>query len=172
MKTGWKKDRAGQYYRIDGGVRFDVEYDPDTKLWYCRRNGKAAFEAASTLREAKTYCVEPEPGPTMSKIMTLNEFANSCDFPVLLWAGVGCPGGEEVPLNHPDIELPSGFDELDQESPWTSLEGTVDPNENVWRWDGDGNPTDFRGNTVYRLEAYPDRKVWEDLVATYEEDVR
>jgi hypothetical protein len=163
MKTGWKKDRAGQYYRIDGGVRFDVEYEPDTKLWYCRRNGKAAFEAASTLREAKTYCVEPEPCPTRSKRMTLNEFANSCDFPVLLWAGVGCPGGEEVPLNHPDISFADDCDLLD-------LEGTV--TDGVWRWDGDGKPIDECDNTIYRIYAWDDRHSWEKMVNDYEEDVR
>lgn len=55
----WCRMDAGWYAKQVGDVRFDISYDPEYKLWHCRRNGMV-FDAARTLREAKTYCVEPD----------------------------------------------------------------------------------------------------------------
>jgi hypothetical protein len=58
-RTYWCKMEAGRYVKQVGAVRFDIEYDAESKLWHCRRNG-IVFDAARTLTEAKTYCVEPD----------------------------------------------------------------------------------------------------------------
>ena len=57
MGDYWCKMEAGRYAKQVGSVRFEIEYDPETKLWHCRRN-QEQFDAGRTLREAKTYCYE------------------------------------------------------------------------------------------------------------------
>jgi hypothetical protein len=56
--TRWMKAHAGYYIRLHGGRRFTVEFNSETRLWECRRDG-IIFDATRTLGEAKTYCVEP-----------------------------------------------------------------------------------------------------------------
>lgn len=57
MTTPWKRVRSGLYKRLIGGILFTIEYSEESKLWYCRRE-QLMFDAARTLAEAKTYCVE------------------------------------------------------------------------------------------------------------------
>lgn len=57
--TKWRKLRAGFYMRVHGGHRFTAEYNPETKLWECRRD-QILFDAGRTLAEAKSYCNEPD----------------------------------------------------------------------------------------------------------------
>jgi hypothetical protein len=53
--------------------------------------------------------------------------------------------GEMYTPDPSDVSLPS--------EDWWMLEGTVSENGREWSWDGEGNPTDWRFNTVTRLNA-------------------
>jgi hypothetical protein len=95
--------------------------------------------------------------------MTLNEYANDRENVVLFWAGVGTPAGDYAPLGHPDLDFADRRGLLD-------LTGTVDT-DGDWHWDGKGSPTDGRANSITKLHAYADAKVWASLVKEYEEAV-
>ena len=73
--------------------------------------------------------------------VTLGEFGANRVF----YASQGAPAGETVELDPEDMAL--------EEWGWCGLEGTVDA-DGIWRWDGEGDPTDVRRNTVYRLDAW------------------
>jgi len=91
---------------------------------------------------------------TTTNTITLADYANARESVVLFWAGNGAAGGSYDLLGNPDWELYCG-DVLD-------LTGTVDESGD-WHWDGHGNPTDEKGNTVYRLHAYVDAAKWAAL---------
>lgn len=97
---------------------------------------------------------------TDTKTMTLNDYANERSYVVLFWAGVGTPAGEETPIGHPDLDFVDRRGLLD-------LNGTVD-DEGDWRWDGKGDPTDDRRNTITKLLAYVDANRWAKIVEEYE----
>lgn len=83
--------------------------------------------------------------------ISLGDFAN--DFPegqapIGFYASIGKPAGEEFVLNDPDYTTPFDGELFD-------LNGTVDQ-DGIWRWDGEGNPTDFNRNTVTHLSAWYD----------------
>ena len=81
--------------------------------------------------------------------MTLLEYANAREYVVLFYVGVGAPAGDHTPIGHPHIDFAERRGLLD-------LEGTID-GEGQWQWNGEGDPTDDRRNTIYRLTAYPAR---------------
>ena len=95
---------------------------------------------------------------SMTTKMTLVDFANSIEYPVLFWVSVGQPTGDYIPLGYPDWSYPES---------WDDAEGTVD-SDGDWNWDGEGDPRDARSNTVYRLSVYSDRAKWEKLTGDYE----
>lgn len=94
--------------------------------------------------------------------MLLYEYAEQRDGLTYVWmAGVGCPAGEEynhVPWesaddNQPDNEI--DFSELDVLDKFMSLNGSIEGHgqNEIWVWDGEGNPTDFNGNSYYSIKA-------------------
>jgi hypothetical protein len=65
------------------------------------------------------------------------------------------------------IGHPTGCDLIDRdESPvpdgWADLQGTIDGNK--WEWDGDGDPTDERANTVLRIVAFVPQRTMEQII--------
>lgn len=97
---------------------------------------------------------------TEAKTMTLNDYVNDRESVVLFWAGVGCPAGDYTVLGHPDLDFAERRGLLD-------LSGTVDA-EGDWRWDGEGDPLDDQGNTIYKLHAYADTTRWEEMAEEFE----
>lgn len=94
--------------------------------------------------------------------ITLNDYANAREDVVLFFAGQGCPGGDYTPLGHYDLDFADRNYLLD-------LEGTVD-DKGDWHWDGEGDPTDDQGNSIYQLHAYVDPLKWESLDEEYESE--
>lgn len=88
---------------------------------------------------------------------TLVRFADRNDsnpFTYLWICGIGCPAGQDF---HHDTETECeedycDFAELDEIQQFADLEGTID-SEGQWCWNGEGNVTDFRGNTIYNIKA-------------------
>ncbi len=91
---------------------------------------------------------------------SLNDYANERQNVVLFWVSVGTPTGDYSPLGHPDLDFADRNGLLD-------LTGTVDE-AGDWRWDGEGNPTDDKSNTITQLHAYADEKQWNAIVQEYE----
>lgn len=60
MTTKWAKVSRGVYERWHNGVRFQIQYSDEQRLWRCVRMEEGrrpdTFDAADTLREAKLYC--------------------------------------------------------------------------------------------------------------------
>lgn len=94
-----------------------------------------------------------------TKTVTLLDFANDTDYPVLFYTAVGTPMGAYSPLGS-DVDFAERRGLLD-------LEGTVD-GDGDWNWDGEGSPRDDRQNSFTKLQAYNDKAHWERLVAEYE----
>lgn len=94
--------------------------------------------------------------------MTLSDYASEHPYSVLFWAGIGCSAGDYSPLGA-DCDFAERNGLLD-------LEGTVD-GDGDWQWDGKGNPTDDRRNTITRLQAYPDEPRWRRLTGEYDPKV-
>jgi hypothetical protein len=80
---------------------------------------------------------------------------------VLFWAGFGMPTGDYEALCHPDMHFAERRDLL-------NLTGTVGV-DGEWRWDGTGNPTDDRGNSITQLNAYVDQVRWDQIDREYSE---
>jgi hypothetical protein len=94
--------------------------------------------------------------------LTLNDYANEREDVVLFWTSIGTPMGDYTPLGYPDIDFADRRGLL-------GLGGTID-DDGDWLWDGEGNPTDDRSNTIMRLHAYIDAKKWRSLVEEYESE--
>jgi hypothetical protein len=84
--------------------------------------------------------------------MTLNDYANERENVVLFWASGGTPGGEYAPLGNPDLDFADRRGLL-------NMNGDVDDSGD-WRWDGEGNPADDNANSITKLHAYVDAKLW------------
>lgn len=87
--------------------------------------------------------------------VTLSEYIETRDSVILFWAGVGCPVGAYNLLGHPN------FDFADRRG-LLALSGTVDRFD-TWAWDGEGYPLDDRSNSITKIEAYCDRRKWEEI---------
>lgn len=62
------------------------------------------------------------------------------------FSGVGAPAGCDLIAEdgQPSVELPH--------EDWYELEGTIEGDK--WQWNGEGNPTDWKGNTVQKITAF------------------
>ena len=61
------------------------------------------------------------------------------------FAGIGQPAGCDLRTEEGDLlELPH--------EDWADLEGTIDGGK--WSWNGEGNPTDWKGNAVQKIVAF------------------
>lgn len=69
------------------------------------------------------------------------------------FTSLGYPAGHDLVLEKGADALHLPGDVLGgDESPWWDLEGTV--SDNKWEWDGEGKPTDWRGNSVTKMTAF------------------
>ncbi len=105
---------------------------------------------------------EDETMAIAARTVTLLDYADEREGVVLFWAGIGCPTGEHTVLGYPDLNFAERNNLLD-------LSGTVDA-DGDWNWDGDGKPTDDRGNSITKLQAFIDPNRWAGIVQEYESD--
>lgn len=95
-----------------------------------------------------------------AKEITLLDFANSIEYPVLFWVSSGVPTGDYHPIGYPEFLF-------HEERELEFLTGTVDV-DGEWNWDGEGDPTDYQRNTITRLTVLSDKVRWESIVSNYE----
>lgn len=89
--------------------------------------------------------------------ISLLEYNNSVKPITYLWiCGVGCPAGidyrdcDQEPDGSPDEDYCNIRDVIGELDLW-NLTGTV--TDGRWEWDGNGEPTDLRGNTILNIKA-------------------
>ncbi len=92
-----------------------------------------------------------------TETLSLNDYADAREDVVIFFAGVGHPTGDYCLADCPDDDFADRRGLFD-------LTGTVDV-DGDWRWDGEGNPTDDRGNTIYKVHAYVDAAKWSELAS-------
>ena len=73
--------------------------------------------------------------------MTLQEFANQNHHPIVCWNNVFGQGARLAAWHN--FEFPFDFDDL---------EGEINADD-VWEWNGEGDFTDWSGNTIVRVTA-------------------
>lgn len=89
--------------------------------------------------------------------MTAQEFSNSLTSPTVFVASVGTPTGKRVALLD-DTDFPFNLGDLT---------GSVD-SQGVWQWDGEGDPTDDRGNNITLVRVYNDATEYNEQRAEYD----
>jgi hypothetical protein len=97
---------------------------------------------------------------TERETISLSDYTNDRDYVVLFCAGVGCPMGDHFPLGYEHIDYAERRGLLD-------LTGTIG-SDGGWNWDGEGNPTDDRLNSITKLQAFVSQTRWESEVHEYE----
>ena len=95
--------------------------------------------------------------------MTLKKFLSDCPKAVLWYISVGSSAGTT------EFVCPTIVDDMSGRADWQGITGTV--TNGVWEWDGSGNPTDYRRNSVLRISVQSDPKQWKRLKADYEAQV-
>lgn len=102
---------------------------------------------------------------TERQAVSLCDWANdhSEQGPVLFWTSFGQQLRQHCLLCHQ-------YDTTAEERGWLDMKGTVSEDGSEWDWDGRGNPTDFRQNTVYRLTAFISSEKWDEMNSEYESD--
>ncbi len=87
--------------------------------------------------------------------MNAQDFVNAIKSPVVFFNSVGNPRNRIAVLH--ETELPFSL---------SSLEGDVV--DGTWRWNGEGEPADCRGNTVVLVTIDDDAEEWDTQSADYE----
>lgn len=96
--------------------------------------------------------------------MTAQEFANANENVILFYAGVGCPAGDNIAMLD-GTELPFSLDEVEGE---VDADGTFNAT-NLTSGSGprDWKFSDFRSNTIYKIQLYTDAKRWQEQHAEW-----
>jgi hypothetical protein len=92
--------------------------------------------------------------------MTLQEFLVDCPHAILWYTSTWRPTGET------EFVWSGVVSNISENDSWQDITGTV--TDGAWEWDGSGNPTDYRQNSVLRISAYSDQEQWESLKADYD----
>jgi hypothetical protein len=100
---------------------------------------------------------------TTSDQITLQDYCEARENVVIFFAGFGQPTGDYTLAGHPEFDFADRRGLLD-------LTGAVD-SEGAWQWDGDGEPTDDRGNSITKIQAFSDAEQWTAIVQEYDSAV-
>ena len=95
---------------------------------------------------------------TITTTVNGTDHANAMGYAVVFYAGVGCPGGTSIALINHETTTPFDLDNLD---------GVV--TDGIWSWDGEGQPTDGRGNSVLKIQVYNDEDEYVRQYVEYRE---
>lgn len=89
-----------------------------------------------------------------TKTISLLDWNNDEPISYLWICAVGCPAGLEFrhDTETDDDEAYCDFSELDLLAKLWDLEGAIDDN-GTWCWNGEGDVSDERGNTIYNVKA-------------------
>jgi len=95
--------------------------------------------------------------------MTLAEFLADCHKATIWYTSAGSPTGEI------EFIAPGYRDSISECDDWEDLTGTV-TNE-VWEWDGGGNPRDCFGNSVWEIVCRSNPSKWDRLKEEYDSEM-
>ena len=147
-------DNADIYTTEDGIVKLwlhsDTNHDAEEKLV-----DDSNTSVMDVIRDGGWEIVE--------ETINAQDFANSIGYPCLFFAGNGAPGGQTIALLD-DTALP--FDLCDIEGDVS--DGIFEAN-NLTHGDGanDWSFSDFRGNTIYKLQIVNDAETYEAQYAEW-----
>jgi hypothetical protein len=95
---------------------------------------------------------KPEP-------ITADDFVEDCEFPIFFYAGVGCPGGQSIAILE-DTDLPVDLIDIEGEVKDGIFEATnLSEEKRGWKF------SDYRANTIYKIQIFSDQKIWESQKA-------
>lgn len=89
-------------------------------------------------------------------MVNAQEFVNGLEFPVVFFAGVGCPGGQSIALLE-GTELPFDLSDLEGEVADGQFEAknlTSGPGAHDWKF------SDWKSNTIYKIQVFDDADMW------------
>ena len=88
--------------------------------------------------------------------ITLQDWHNDAPITYLWFTSIGCPTGYEFRHNvdTDDDDEYCDFADIDLDDMWCLL-GAIDAN-GAWCWNGEGNPTDWQGNSILNIKARRD----------------
>lgn len=95
-------------------------------------------------------------GTTTLTTINAQEFVNGLEFPVVFFAGVGCPGGQSIAILE-GTELPFDLSDIDGEVEAGQLDATnlsSGPGSHDWKF------SDWNSNTVYKIQCFSDESIW------------
>lgn len=92
--------------------------------------------------------------------MKLNDYCNARKNVVIFFAGIGSPTGDYTVAGYPDLDFADRNGLLE-------LEGEIDSSGD-WQWNGLGNPTDDRANSITKVQAYSDARRYAEIIAECE----
>ncbi len=91
--------------------------------------------------------------------ITLGEYCETRQHVVVVVVSRSYPCGDGLVFGHPDIDDTSLRDLL-------GLDGHID-DSGVWQWDGEGEPIDEFGATIYQITAAPNETRWHEIADEY-----
>lgn len=97
-------------------------------------------------------------GEMKMAITTINaqEFVNGLEFPVVFFAGVGCPSGQSIAILE-GTELPFDLSEIEGLVEDGTLEAnnlTDGPGAHDWKF------FDWNSSAVYKIQCFSDKSIW------------
>lgn len=88
---------------------------------------------------------------TKTETISLLDYNNDAKPVTYLWiCGVGCPTGTEYRHGETDDDYCNVTEVISDLDLWDLTGNVVDGR---WEWDGEGSPTDQRGNSIYNIKA-------------------
>lgn len=88
--------------------------------------------------------------------MNAQDFVDSIEYPVVFFAGNGCPGGRSIAILD-ETTLPFDLSDIEGEVTDGILEAnnlTDGPGVNDWKF------SDERANTIYKIQVSNDEETW------------
>lgn len=85
--------------------------------------------------------------------MNAQDFVDGISFPVVFFAGVGCPAGQHIALLE-STELPFSLADLEGEVQDEVFEANNLDDEHNWKF------VDWQLNTIYKIQVFDDEDIW------------
>jgi hypothetical protein len=84
------------------------------------------------------------------------EFVNGLEFPVVFFAGVGCPSGQSIAILD-GTELPFDLSDVEgavEDGQFEANNLSDGPGAHDWTF------SDWNSNTIYKIQGFSDESIW------------